>query len=128
MEHSGRAPPSISSTVKLLLTAVVFLSLSAISEAFGLDNQTILNLTQPLIDPSVAGNQFAANVVKGGAGALLQGLTPLVAALTTIIIGGVTCALLKSRNLTLTTSLISLTRLLSRRKEKLATITLGFFY
>ncbi|MFA5438228.1 MAG: hypothetical protein WC293_06690, partial [Candidatus Omnitrophota bacterium] len=108
VNHSGRAPP----VSAIIITAAIIFFLSVLlSKVFGQDNQAIINLIQPAIDPSVAGNQLTANVVKGGAGALLQGLTPLVAAFTTII-GGVTCALLKSKRLRSNISLISLRRTL----------------
>ena len=135
VNHSGRAPP----VSAIIITAAIIFFLSVLlSEAFGQDNQAIINLIQPAIDPSVAGNQLTANVVKGGAGALLQGLTPLVAAFTTKLgtpnlpigrvspdgdsrsfsrlgvpeKGGVRCALLNLKSSRLSISLTSLRRIL----------------
>ncbi|MFA4998266.1 MAG: tetratricopeptide repeat protein, partial [Bacteroidales bacterium] len=86
--YSGRAPPYAALIAKLLDSAVVVRLLTVLSRTSKTNNPIKLN--QP-IALSVAGEPLA-NVVKGGAGALLQGLTPLVAVLTTKSEGGVLCA------------------------------------
>ncbi|MFZ2603843.1 MAG: hypothetical protein WAX79_07600, partial [Candidatus Omnitrophota bacterium] len=85
--HFVRAPPHATSKVNSYTSAVVIRLLTVLSGTSNTNNP--LNLTQPLI-PSVAG-ELSANVVKGGAGVLLRGLTSLVTVLTTKLEGGVPC-------------------------------------
>jgi len=86
--YSGRAPPYAASKVNSYNSAVVVIRLiTSLSRISNTNNP--INLTW-LLTLSVAG-WLVANVVNGGAGALLQGLTPLVAAITTILKGGVPC-------------------------------------
>ncbi|MFA5150660.1 MAG: diguanylate cyclase, partial [Candidatus Omnitrophota bacterium] len=96
--YSGRAPPY------LYIASAVVIPAVAISFTTSITNN-LINLTQPLT-LSVAG-VLVAKVVKGGAGALLQGLTPLVAAFTTKLEGGVPCVLSMLKRSGLITSWIS---------------------